>query len=561
MKNLFTLLLFILYTISIANSQTIWSKSFGGISFDFAKSMDVDDQGDIHVLSTFYGTVDLDPGDESFTVQGYNVDNIAIQKFNGNGEIIWIDVILSEYLLECSEIVTDNQSNVYIIGNFDNQVDFNPGLLTHFAASTGSADAFILKLNSQGDFDWVKTYQSEESISITDIALDSNEDLLICGVFSGTVDLDPGTEVDSYTCIGSINSFIQKLNNDGVVQWTQILETEGSTKANDISSNSNSNVVVSGSFDDLTDFDPSSESENITPTGSGISAFLLSLTELGEFDFVNTLESTISAAYSDVKCNSSSDIYLTGFFYGTSDFNPGENEENQTVEVTSTFIQKITENGSFEWVKILYGDENSASSGFSIELDNEENILITGDFGGPVDFDPNSGIINLNYLLNNVYVLSLNEEGEYISAYSLSSTSNCYVGDVGVSPSNEVYALGSFTDSVNVNFSDVSQYLVSNGFIDVIIIKIGYSLDVSNKASELKINVYPNPTSDIIFINNFENKSLNIQLYKPNGKLVMENKIDDSSTIKLSIDHLNAGLYFLKIFDGINYKSIKLIKQ
>lgn len=89
----------------------------------------------------------------------------------------------------------DSNDNSYIIGRFAGHIDFDPG--------DGVAEAtvdewtrFILKINSEGLFEWVYNW-SDNYPWVTSISTEDNE-FYIGGTYKGSVDLDPGENTDIY---------------------------------------------------------------------------------------------------------------------------------------------------------------------------------------------------------------------------------------------------------------------------------------------------------------------------------------------------------------------------
>ena len=74
-------------------------------------------------------------------------------------------------------------------------------------------------------------------------------------------------------------------------------------------------------------------------------------------------------------------------------------------------------------------------------------------------------------------------------------------------------------------------------------------------SKDLKFKIFPNPTSNIIYLNYLNKNSSNFQIFSSIGKLVMNGPINKTN-ISLDISNLKPQLYILKI-DGISYKIIK----
>ena len=92
--------------------------------------------------------------------------------------------------------------------------------------------------------------------------------------------------------------------------------------------------------------------------------------------------------------DASGNVYTTGYFQGTVDFDPGAGTFNLTsAGLQDIFISKLDAAGNFVWAKQLGGTLNDV--GYSIALDTSGNVYTTGFFRDTVDFDPGAGTFNL----------------------------------------------------------------------------------------------------------------------------------------------------------------------
>jgi Beta-propeller repeat len=80
-------------------------------------------------------------------------------------------------------------------------------------------------------------------------------------------------------------------------------------------------------------------------------------------------------AYS-IDVSSQNNVYTTGFFIGTVDFDPSQNVSQVISSGTDTYITKFNNSGGFQWVKTFNG--TNFSTGLAIKADLSENIYVTG---------------------------------------------------------------------------------------------------------------------------------------------------------------------------------------
>src|SRR5215213_7443409 len=115
-------------------------------------------------------------------------------------------------------IAVDNAGNVYSTGLFMNTADFDPGPGVFNLTSAGSWDIYISKLDSSGVFQWAKRIGSTGDDRGLAIATDG-PGVYLTGIFSLTVDFDPGAGTYNMTSAGNVDIFIMKLDAAGNFVW------------------------------------------------------------------------------------------------------------------------------------------------------------------------------------------------------------------------------------------------------------------------------------------------------------------------------------------------------
>lgn len=146
------------------------------------------------------------------------LNDAFVMKLNSSGTILWVTQLGSTTKATgitnanasndyCNSVAVDSLGNVYC-GGYTNG---NLG-----AVVSGTSDAFVMKLNSSGELQWVKQFGSTGSDSCRGIAIDRNN-MIYCG---GYTDGSFGE-----TNAGSNDIFITKLTSSGTIQWTKQLGT------------------------------------------------------------------------------------------------------------------------------------------------------------------------------------------------------------------------------------------------------------------------------------------------------------------------------------------------
>jgi hypothetical protein len=150
------------------------------------------------------------------------------------------------------------------------------------------------------------------------------------------------------------------------------------------------NVYTVGNFQHTGDFDPSNSTFNLTAADAG-SVFISKLDSAGTFVYAKAIggTSSLKGAPADISVDKSQNVYTTGRFTGTQDFDPGAGTQNLVSDgADDVFVSKLNSAGAFVFAKSIGGTGNAFASG-SV-LDRASEILITGVFDGDISF-PTSG--------------------------------------------------------------------------------------------------------------------------------------------------------------------------
>ncbi len=377
------------------DGQLEWAYSFGDTLNDWGASIVTDSIGDVYIIGHFFGAVDFDPGPDTTYLP--NIGSSFILKLSGNGSFIWAKRFAGSLSLGGeSSLAVDETGNTYITGDFTNTDDFDPGPGVYNLTSTGDHDIFILKLNKDGDFVWAKSVGGGEWDSGLSIALDSSNNVYTTGIFRSDADFDPGSGTFILNACGGQfdrDAFILKLNSDGDFVWAKSIGncTDNITSTG-IAVSEAGEVYTTGSFLGTLDFNPGPAVFNLSAVWE-LDVFILKLNSEGGFVWANSIGSWGSEGGNAIALDKSNNIYATGFFDGTIDFDAGPGVFNLTSDETDIFILKMDESGNFVWAGGLTGDGGGAlpnsifASGHAITIDPWDNVYSTGHFTGTTDFD------------------------------------------------------------------------------------------------------------------------------------------------------------------------------
>lgn len=562
MKKIIFVLLSLVYfsTVKAQIPNFEWVKQIETNWASFSYDIQLDSLGNIYTVGNFLGTTDFDPGLGVYNLTALGSCDAYVSKLDPLGNFIWakrIGDVNNDYAYT---VKIDKQNNVYIGGSSTGTVDFDPGSGIHNLTSSNDKP-FILKLNPNGDFIWANQMNSYY------FSVDQNSNVISSQTFGGVYDFDPGP--GTYTISAVYNNIgISKLDSAGNFLWATaygvsivpaFIEVDG------ITTDSNGNIYTIGIFDGTFDFDPGAAVVTLSCSGTN-DMFISKFNAYGNFVWVKQFTSTTTFnKINSIEVDKKSNVYTTGYYTNTVDFDPGSATHylNSTTTLgAETFVSKLDSSGNFVLAKSMGGSDLDA--GQTIAVDESENIYTTGYFRGTSDFDPGTGVYNLNASWPaDIFISKLNPQGNFTWAFKMGGAGSDYGYSNIIDKTGNMYTTGWFQDSVDFDPSSNSFYLMAtpNGYTGYIH-KISH-LDVSVKEINniIDTNLFPNPTTGILNITStYLNKKVNMEIYNSLGTLVNEIKLEETKTINLS--GLSNGIYFIKIIsDDLLVKTLKIIKQ
>ena len=370
------------------NGDFVWAKQVTGIAENYAVSLTLDYQNNILVTGKFNGTADFDPNAGTNNMTSLSTD-IYIWKLDNNGNFLWAKQIDALSGTQNYSIATDYTGNVFISGLLLGTTDFDPGTpVFNLTNSLITSAAFILKLNSSGDFAWAKKIENTDILlGNTSILADSAGNTYIGGSFSGTVDFDPNAGIQNLTAMAGNNCFLLKLDSNADFLWVKQLANVKGIAAD------NSGYVYT--------------------CGTSINKF--SADGINQWMSGNSLSARISI-------DPWGDIYTSGTFTGIVDFDPGTGVYNLTDTATGTFVQKMKqqlESGINDLVAnagnfTIYPNPNTGA--FYIESNTPGDFTLINDMGQIIQTisvkNNKQMLVTTEKLPNGLYLIFSNQTGK-----------------------------------------------------------------------------------------------------------------------------------------------------
>ena len=476
-----------------------WAKQVGGPYDEIGYSIDVDASGNVYTAGMFMGTVDFDPGPGIYNLISVGGMEIFVSKLDASGNFIWAKQMGGVYNDWAYSIDVDMGGNVYVTGVFESTADFDPGAGVYNLVSAGQYDVFACKLDTWGNLVWASAIGGAEDDRGYSIAYDEGGtgNVYLTGFFRGTADFDPGAGVYNLTSSGGWDVFVSKLGLSGNLIWAKRVGGISHDFGQSIAVDDLGFIYIAGYFNDTANFDPGPGTYNLFSFGYS-DIFVAKWDVSGNFIWTKQLGGAGSDMAHAIALDVSGNVYTTGWFNDSADFDPGPGIYNLSTLFPdqAIFISKLDPSGNFVWA--LQCGTGKGDLGNDIVVKNGD-IYVTGSFDGTTDFDPGIGIFNLSPIggHSNIFVLKLINN--------------------------------------SVGLDDVS--LANNLFLS------------------------PNPATNQLTIENAELKIELIEIYNTLGEKIFSQISNLRSQISVDVSQLPLGIYFLKVKGGKEEYVAKFVKQ
>ena len=185
-----------------ASGNWLWATKAGGTGRDEGYGIKIDAAGNSYVTGYFVGTATFG----SYSTTGSSSYDIFVAKMDGDGNWLWVTQAGGTNVSYGYGITTDAAGNSYVTGRFSGTPIFGSYSLT----SSGLADIFVAKINTDGDWQWAAKAGGtglERGIGIT---IDAAGNSYVTGRFDGTASFGPHSLTS--TSVSCCDIFVAKLN-------------------------------------------------------------------------------------------------------------------------------------------------------------------------------------------------------------------------------------------------------------------------------------------------------------------------------------------------------------
>lgn len=483
---------FSLSVLHIKAQVVSWTSPIKGNSSKNLNDMATDRYGNVYSTGSFSSSADFDPGPgtNTLTTAGQFENDMFITKHDVSGNLVWVKQIGTAQNVDAGRhIAVNTNDQLIVIGDLRGTIDFDPGpgVATLTSNFTNYGDIFFLVLDLNGNFVSVSKIEIVSSGQLLTRGLyqDSNGDLILAFLFSGTVDFDPGPT--SFTLSSSQSALaISKISSTGTHIWSKKVVDDTDTKEiTQITLDFQDNIILSGFFYGTIDFDPGPAVNELVSTGQSdgfVTKYTPDANLIFARSFTNNFElMNVSALTTDKFGN----IYCGGFFQGTGDFDPGPAIYNMSADnfnLRDGFMVKLSNQGNFIWAKKFGNNDDDDVT--NLIADDSGDIFAFLSFKGTIDADPGTGTSNLVGTGNtSAGLVRLTQDGQFVLAQLFASNDYLWFKIISQTENNgNFYMTGNFTGTADFDPGAGQDLETSTGvypYADLFIMKFANESRIS----------------------------------------------------------------------------------
>ncbi len=529
-----------------------WARRFGGGDTDYGRHSYCDQFGNSYFIGAFIS--------QSINVAGnvlINADNQQLStdefivRYNRSGTATFVKKISSSYDDTVLGLVVDAEGNIYITGAFVG-TSLTLGSTTLNNSGGYSSELFVAKLDSTGNYIWVKGGQGTGGSAGTSVCVDTDGNLYLAGGFSSTSFTFDGISMNNIDTTG-IDSFLAKIDAEGNTRWVVNFGGKGDVRTSEMVQDAASDLYIAGTFTSRVFEIGDTTVYNADTTESLTDVYLIKVDTTQNLEWIRSAGGKANEWIGGLCLNSFGYPCLSGSFYSASITFDTTTFTNAWPSETSNdgYVVCFNPNGKVVWGKTI-GDIYDETC-YGINAADNGSVVISGSFySAQLILDG----ITLNKTgtetyYSDAYFASLDQNGVCEWALRVGSTDTEWGTDITVDPYGDYFITGSFgSNSVSVGgyvLNNVDPYL-----FDIFIAKLGFNIGIDENSLLIgDITIAPVPSQDILNIssNREHQKSISeatIIITDLQGKELMQSSRVYLPT-SIDISNLAKGTYYLTI--------------
>jgi hypothetical protein len=403
---------------------TVWALGYEADSHALARALDIAGNDDVVTAGGAYGVIDFGGG----LIGGAGDYDVAVLRVTSGGAYVWANIWGDAAYQNALAVAVDGSGNIYVAGEFDGTLDFGVGAPL---VSAGSLDAFILKLDAQGDPVWARQFGDASFQTVYAIDADPAGNVVVTGAFEGAISIDAFQPIAD-----GRDGYVLKMDPGGNVVWGHAFGGAGWAEGLGVAF-AGSDALVAGYFDDEVSFGGAPAS-----AGDSDDGFVARLSSDGGQIWIATVGGPTGSQYITDVASGLGDIVAVSGGFDSAITLPASSVA--AVEEEDAFVLAFDGAGNPVWGRAFGGTASQEAT--RIDLDGAGNVWVGVEQQSIVDYG--AGPI-ASWGIGDVVMVKLDPTGALVRSVRLGFPDNEDVRGLGVDSGGNAVSAGHAEEEVD----------------------------------------------------------------------------------------------------------------
>ncbi len=431
--------------------STSWVHTWIETSYVDVKNIACLSTGDIITVGAWHKTIDLDPTPGVQTQKTQGTGDLFIQKYTAQGALLWTKTIACTQQLVCQALKIDGNDNIVLAGALKGvaNIKTKTGNMV-FSAREYNYNAWVLKLDAQGNPLWVNKASSFTENSIQAIAITAQNDIVLSGYYTGETYFGDTFSIKPQTTAGGTDAFIWKLKNGGQNLWIKTINAAKNQFAQNVLTTSTGHILVAGTYAGKVDLNPGPDSFFVQGMGYQ-SSYLLNLDDTGAFEWAKNYTASSDFVIEDLQLDKNNKAWVCAVHKG----NGTLNTLNGNITFTNLFTNQLLlapldSLGNILYVKDYAINGNFGNAHMAI---NDNNVVIATIFNGSglLQTADSSSAISTTGKFYDLLFIGNSIANEYSWQRTMGSGGKEYMHALATDNDGNIYASGTYEFAMDFN--------------------------------------------------------------------------------------------------------------
>lgn len=236
--------------------------------------------------------------------------DIFLTRLDRNGEEVWSRKFGGSFADNGNALAVTADGDILLAGNFQDAITYKSGDEIHEITSAGSRDAFVFRLNDDGEILWAESFGGKGRDEASRVVAADDGSIIIAGTFEDTAMV--GRSTGKMTSRGGTDAFLIAFSAEGQLAWSRQIGSANREYVSGLVTDGQGNLFLSGNFLDTL----------ILPDGSDLrsagstDAFLLRFGSDGEQHWARRIGGDEIDESFDLAITEGRELLMSGHFQG-----------------------------------------------------------------------------------------------------------------------------------------------------------------------------------------------------------------------------------------------------